>query len=183
MRTIFCLVPILACLAAVQPVAAQEADLRNEPGYLDLDSISEWFDQEPWLEVNVRGALLRLVTEASRGEDPELTDMLERLKAIEVRGYPLTPEQFDDVGRRTGELARRLEELGWETIVRVREAEERVNIYMKMKEDAIAGLVVMVLEPDEEQGAVFVNIVGEIDPEQIGKLGHKFNIDPLSDLE
>ncbi len=182
MNRIRILLPVLACLLAAQPATAQDVDLRNEPGYLDLDSIHGWFDEEPWLEVNVKGALLRLVTEASRNEDPELSNVLQGLKAIEVRGYPLTPEQFEEVGRRTGDLAKQLEARGWDTVVRVREQNERVNIYMKVNDDVIAGLVVMVLEPDNEEGAVFVNIVGDIDPEQIGKIGQKFNIDPLSDL-
>lgn len=176
------LIPVLAGLLAVCPAAAQDVDLRSEPGYLDLDGINGWFDEEPWLEVNVKGALLRLVTEASRNEDPELSQVLERLKAIEVRGYPLTPTQFEEIGNRTGDLAKQLEARGWDTVVRVREESERVNIYMKVNEDVIAGLVVMVLEPDEDEGAIFVNIVGDIDPEQIGKIGQKFNIDPLSDL-
>ena len=183
MKRLCFLIPAVACLLAVQTATAQDLDLRNEPGYLDLDSINGWFDEEPWLEVNVKGALLRLVTEASRGEDPELSDVLRRLKAIEVRGYPLTPEQFDEIGRRTGDLAKQLEARGWDTVVRVREQNERVNIYMKVNEDVVAGLVVMVLEPDNEEGAVFVNIVGDIDPEQIGKIGQKFNIDPLSDID
>jgi hypothetical protein len=167
-----------AATLSVRPAAAQ--DLRNEAGYLDLDGIDGWFEDEPWLEVNIRGALLRLVTEAARGEDPELTGILEKLKAIEVRGYPLTPAQFDDIGQRTGSLARELEDRGWETVVRVREDEQRVNIFMMVEEDAIAGLVVMVLEPDDEEGAVFVNIVGDINPEEIGRIGRQFNIDPLS---
>lgn len=175
------LVPVLACMLAL-PAAAQDVDLRNDPGYLDLNSIQGWFDEEPWLEVNVKGALLRLVTEASRHEDPELAEVLGGLKAIEVRGYPLTPAQFEEIGERTGEIAKQLEARGWDTIVRVREHDERVNIYMKVNGDVIAGLVVMVLEPDDEEGAVFVNIVGDIDPEQIGKIGQKFNIDPLSDI-
>ena len=182
MKRITILIPILACLIAARPTAAQDIDLSAEPGYLDLNDIQGWFDEEPWLEVNVKGALLRLVTEAARHDDPELSDLLGRLKAIEVRGYPLTPAQFDEIGKRTGDLAKQLESRGWDTVVRVRERDERVNIYMKVNEDVIAGLVVMVLEPDNEEGAVFVNIVGDIDPEQIGKIGQKFNIDPLSDL-
>lgn len=172
---------LTALLVAALPAAAQDADLRSDPGYLDLAGIDGWFDEEPWLEVNIRGALLRLVTEASRDEDPELTSLLQKLKAIEVRGYPLTPQQFDDIGRRTGALAQELEDRGWETVVRVREDEQRVNVYMKVLDEAIAGLVVMVLEPDDREGAMFVNIVGDIDPEQIGKIGRTFNIDPLSD--
>ncbi|MEX0820513.1 MAG: DUF4252 domain-containing protein [Rhodothermales bacterium] len=170
----------LSALTAARPAAAQVDDLRNEAGYLDLDGIAGWFEEEPWLEVNIRGALLRLVTEASRSEDPELTSILENLKAIEVRGYPLTPAQFEDVGRRTGVLAKELEAQGWETVVRVREEDQRVNVYMKVRDDVIAGLVVMVLEPDDEEGAVFVNIVGDINPEQIGRIGRALDIDPLS---
>lgn len=183
MKRITFLIPVLACLIAARPAASQDVNLRNEPGYLDLSSIQGWFDEEPWLEVNVKGALLRLVTEAARHEDPELSNVLQNLKAIEVRGYPLTPAQFDEIGRRTGDLAKQLESRGWDTVVRVRERDERVNIYMKVNQDVIAGLVVMVLEPDNEEGAVFVNIVGDIDPEQIGKIGQKFNIDPLTDLQ
>lgn len=175
-------VALLASAAAVSPASAQQVDLRNEPGYLDLSSIEGWFDEEPWLEINIKGALLRLVTEASRNEDPELTSLLQKLKAIEVRGYPLTPAQFENIGRRTGDLAKQLESRGWDTVVRVRERDERVNIYMKVTDDVIAGLVVMVLQPDEDEGAVFVNIVGDIDPEEIGRIGRKFDIDPLSDI-
>lgn len=177
--TLSVLAAALAFAFAAAPAGAQ--DLRNEPGYLDLAGIDGWFDDEPWLEVNIKGALLRLVTEASRGEDPELTSILSKLKAIEVRGYPLTHAQFEDIGRRTGSLASELEGRGWDTVVRVREDDQRVNIFMKVQEDVIAGLVVMVLEPDDEEGAVFVNIVGDINPEEIGRIGRKFNIDPLSD--
>jgi hypothetical protein len=172
-----------AVILSAPPVKAQ--DLRSDPGYLDLTSIEGWFDQEPWLEVNIKGALLKLITEASRNEDPELTSLLGKLKAIEVRGYPLSPAQFADIGRRTSLLSKQLESKGWETIVRVRERRDenqQVNIFMKVNRDVIAGLVVMVLQPDEEEGAVFVNIVGDIDPAQIGKIGQKFNINPLEDI-
>ena len=35
----------------------------------------------------------------------------------------------------------------------------------------------------EKQEAVFVNIVGEIDPAKLGKLSEKFNIPKLNSLE
>jgi hypothetical protein len=46
--------------------------------------------------------------------------------------------------------------------------------------DRIAGLVVMAVEPGDE--AAFVNIVGDIDPAQIGRLGRKFDIEPLDSI-
>lgn len=175
------IVLILGLLTARLAVA-QDSDLRTEPGYLDLSSVDDWFDDEPWLEVNINGALLSLVSEASRGEDPELGEVLNKLKAIEVRGYQLAPDQFEDIGRRTGQLARQLEDMGWQTVVRVRDNEERVNVYLKQNGNAIAGLVVMVVSPDDDNGAIFVNLVGDINPKDIGRIGRKFDINPLEDI-
>lgn len=168
----------LVLFGAVGTARAQDA-LERDPGYLDLESISGWFEGEPWLEVNIQGALLKLVAEASRYEDPELTTLLNKLKAIQVRGYPLSWTQYEDIERRTADLARQLKARGWDTVARVRERDERVDVYLKVHEGAIAGMVVMVLEPGSDDGSVFVNIVGEIDPEQIGRIGSKFNIGPL----
>ena len=42
-------------------------------------------------------------------------------------------------------------------------------------------MVVMVVAPGDDE-TVFVSIVGEIDPEQIGRLGRKFDIEPLDGM-
>ena len=181
--TLFRLCLALFALALAAPpgmVHAQER-LEREPGYFDLAAVEGWFDGEPWLEVNIKGALLKLVAEASRYEDPELTDLLNKLKAIQVRGYPLSWSQYETIERQTSTLAKRLETQGWDTGARVRERDERTDVYMKVHGGNIAGLAVLVLEPGSDDGAVFVNIVGQIDPEQIGRLGSKFNIGPLKD--
>lgn len=183
MKTILVVRALVICAAMLLTTAGSlraQTDLMKEPGYLDLRHVEDWFDGEAWLEVNIQGALLKLVAEASRREDPELTDLLLKLKAIQVRGFPLSHEGYRDVERRTEELAKRLQGMGWETVARVRESGERVDIYLKEQNGRIAGLVVMVLEPGSDDGSVFVNIVGEIDPEQIGRIGSKFSIDPLT---
>ena len=173
------LVLLALCALGLIPAARAQSSLAGDPGYIDLRTVDAWFDGEPRIEVNIRGALLKLVAEAARHEDPELTNLLLKLRAIEVRGYPLSRSAFAGIERRTSELARRLEAQGWDTVVRVRERGERTDVYMKVHDGAIAGLAVLVLEPDSDDGAVFVNIVGEIDPEQIGRIGSKFNIRPL----
>lgn len=176
-----CLVLGILLASGTSPAASAQNTLLREPGYMDLSTVDDWFQDEPWLEVNIKGALLKLVAEASRYEDPELTDLLLKLKAIEVRGYKLDRSDYQRIERRTSDLAKRLEAQGWDTVARVRERGERTDIYMKVQNGAIAGLAVLVLEPGSNDGAVFVNIVGEIDPEQIGRIGSKFNIGPLQD--
>ena len=173
---------IFFATAATDSARAQD-NLRADPGYLDLSTLEQWFDSEPWLEVNIKGALLNLIVGAAEAEDdPELTSILSKLKAIEVRGYPLTSQTFADIDQRTGQLARQLETQGWETVIRLREDDERVHVFLKANGNSIAGLVVMVLDPSDEDGAVFVNIVGDIDPKEVGRIGQRFDIDPLSNL-
>lgn len=177
--TVF-LVAATTIATAARPAAGQDP----EPGRLDMATIDAWFDREPWLEINIRGALLRLAAEASRHEDPELPNLLQRLKAIEVRGYPLAPSQLEDVDRRIGDLARQLRSAGWETVVRVRRTgDQLVDVFLREHDEIIAGLVVMVVQPEADEGVVIVNIVGDVDPAQIGRIGRRFNIGPLSDIE
>lgn len=161
--------------------ANAQDNLRNEPGYIDLDVVEGWFDAEAKVIVNVKGALLNLVAEASRYEDPELADLLQRLKSIQVRGFDLRRVDRRAVETNMQQMARRLDAEGWDTVVRVREDDENVDIFVRVDDDVIAGMMVMVMTPREDE-SFFVNIVGEIDPAQIGRLGRKFDIGPLDDI-
>jgi len=58
-----------------------------------------------------------------------------------------------------------------------------VAVFVKTNErEGIDGIVVTVLDPNEKQ-AVFVNVVGDIKPEQIAALGKNLHIDPLAHLK
>ena len=168
-------------LALVLAGSAAAQDLSREPGFVDLDAVEGWFDAEPKVIVNIRGALLELVAEASRYEDPELAELLTRLKAIQVRGFNLRRSDYESVSGRSRDFARRLENLGWDTVVRVREDNELVDVFVRVHDGAISGMMVMAVSPDDDE-TFFVNIVGQIDPEQIGRLGRKFDIHPLNDV-
>lgn len=175
-RTILGLGLMLLCL--VGTASAQQNTLRGQAGYVDLDEIDRWFSVEPKVVVNIKGALLELVAEASRFEDPELADLLYKLKAIQVRGFDTRRLNYDDLQQRSRDLARRLENQGWDTVVRVREDDEDVNVFIRVDDGVIAGMMVMAVSPYDDE-TFFVNIVGEIDPKQIGRIGRKFDIDPL----
>ncbi len=175
------ILPCALLLLALTSAAWAQDDITRDPGYIDLDQVEDWFDKEPTIIVNVKGALLDLVAEASRYEDPELADMLRKLKSVQVRGYDMRWADFDNIQERARTMVRRLEDQGWDTVVRVRDDDEDVNIHVRENDGAIAGMFVMVISPDDDE-TVFVSIVGEIDPEQIGRLGRKFDIDPLDDM-
>ena len=178
MKKLF-LFSLLAVLIIARPAEAQD-DFTSDPGYIDLQTVEAWFGERAKVEVNIKGALLELVAEASRHEDPELADLLAKLRAVQVRGYDVTPSDFAAAEGRMQDLAQRLEAQGWDTVIRVRDEGEFVNMFVRERDGVIAGLVVMTLAPDDEE-SFFVNIVGEIDPKQIGRIGRTFDIDPLDD--
>lgn len=152
-----------------------QTDLRKEDGYVDVETMSSWFNSEPTVEVNIKGALLNLIAEASRFEDPDLAAMLHRLKAIQVRAYTLDQSDFRNASSGLRELGKSLERTGWETVVRAREDDEHVEMYLRSNGNRIAGMVVLALDQADGE-AVMVNIVGEIDPSEIGRIGRRFNL-------
>lgn len=160
-------------------VQAQPA-LEVDPGYVDLREVEGWFAQAPIIEVNIREALLQLVAGASRADDPELADLLERLRAMQVRAYTIGPARYQVITRRAERFADRLADDGWDAILRVREPDEHIAVFVRPDDGGIAGLMVMVLAATGED-SVFINIVGDIDPEEIGRIGRKFNIDALNE--
>lgn len=178
---ILLLASLLAVLSIAAPAQAQD-NLTSDPGYIDLNTVESWFGEQPKIEVNIKGALLELVAEASRYEDPELADLLTKLRAIQVRGYDLQPADYGAAEARVQDLGQQLEGRGWDTVVRVREDDEYVNMFVRVNEGVIAGMVVMTLAPRDEE-SFFINIVGEIDPKQVGRIGRTFDIDPLDDTD
>lgn len=165
----------------VTPPAIAQTEMIDDPGFVDMREIENWFESAPVLEVDVRGKLLNLVAEASRPTDPELSLLLGNLKAIQVKGFPMHRRQMDGVSRHTRAFVRRLSNDGWDPVIHVRERDKQIDMFVKMKGDDIAGLMVIVLEPGDDE-TVFLNIVGNIDPEQIGRIGRKFDVGYLGDF-
>ena len=160
-------------------------DYKRHPGYVDFEKMGIFGETEASVEVILKGAILNLVREATREEDPELSDMISNLKFIHVQAFPVDEMDLASLESKVTKASKKLEKDGWEVVVRVRDKKENEQVYIYLlptkSDKIISGLVVMVVEQDED--AVFINVVGDLDPAQIGKLGHKFNIDALEDLD
>ncbi|MEW6752581.1 MAG: DUF4252 domain-containing protein [Candidatus Latescibacterota bacterium] len=152
------------------------------PGYVDFGALSMPRDAHSSIEVFLKGPVLKLVAAASRQEDPEVAALIDRIRLIRVQGFSVRPGDRAAVQEEMAALARRLEEKEWERVAQVREEDEVTQVLVKVAGDgdALCGLVVMSLEEGEE--AVFVNIVGDLDPEQLGRIGRTFDIAPLDSL-
>ena len=159
-----------------------DEDLSSNPGYVDLQEVESWFNTAANIEVNLRGTLLDFIASTSESSESDFASLVRRLKSIQVRGFPMTSATQEDVMQRLDSFGSRLESQGWQRVVYIRDEGERVNIYVRPEGETIAGLTVMTADPDDEE-SVFINIVGSINPEQIGKIGRGLNIESLEDVD
>ncbi|MCP4490113.1 MAG: DUF4252 domain-containing protein, partial [Gammaproteobacteria bacterium] len=96
-----------------------------------------------------------------------------------VKHFELLDEVEADMIRPIVEdIQRELEIDDWKRIVHVREGDETVSVNIKLDPAdpaKIAGLMVLVFEPDDE--AIFVNIVGSFALSQIGNMIDDLDVD------
>jgi hypothetical protein len=166
-------------------IATAADNYKRHPGYVDFEKMGIFDEMEASIEVILKGSILNLVVQATRNEDPELSDMISKLQFIHVQAFPLDEMDIDVLEDKIADVAKKLDKDGWEVVVRVRDKEEDKQVYIYIlptqSDQIISGLVVMVVGDDDE--AVFINVVGDLDPAQIGKLGDTFDIDELEDLD
>lgn len=171
-------------LALSTAAAAQtEEDVTKMPGYVDFEAMKIFAPEDAQVEIIIEPNLLRMLAKGMCKSDPDLCAMLMKLKQIRVQTFTMGNAKAATVEKKVSDLAQKIEGQGWQAMVRMRNRKEneQTYVYIKTRGDIIVGLAVMNIDPTDD--AAFVNIVGEIDPEKVGELGAKFNIDNMDSLE
>lgn len=181
----FALALIFAALSTAG-LAAQsqelEEHLQSLPGYVDARRLGlDRSEEELAVEVNLHGPMIRFVAEAARAAEPELADALAKIESFRFRLFRLPPGEVEEVRRRVERAATSLAAKGWERVVRIRERDNQSHLFLEMKGERIVGLTVLFV--DEENQLGFVNLAGEIDPAQIGRIGRRYDIDLLEEAQ
>ena len=163
-----------ACLTflVALPVMAQEDALKDFPGYVDFGELSGVFG-EPTVQISVGESLLGLVSSLSASEDPEAAELFRRLNGVRVNVFE-TESMADGAVDLVKDVSANLSSRGWESVVTVNSEDEQVRIFMKINKDRVEGITVMAVEETE---AVFVNVIGSINPEELGKVMENFDIE------
>lgn len=173
---------IFLLLMCFQGYAISDESYKNHPGYVDFGNLEGFMDAEETVEVFIRGPILKFVSKATQQEDPQLSKFLNDLVIIKVNVFSLEGKDENKVLSLIGDVAKKLKNKNWDPMVRVKEKDERVEIFtLSDKGNEMQGLTIMVLDNADNE-AVFINIAGKIDPEQLGKLGDKFDIPELGDV-
>lgn len=156
--------------------------LEGDPGYVDFAELGVHPPGRPKLRVNLYGALLHLVAEATRSDEPGFSELIEKLRGIFATVYEVPPEARAAIEKKATDTANRLQARGWQTVFEMHEGDgDSSYLQVHTDGDRILGLAVMFVEPDGTAG--FINVVGDITPEDVGRLGRTFNIDALQRFE
>ena len=168
----------LVCTLLALPVMAQEDELKDLPGYVDFGDLSLTYG-EPKITINLGGTMLNFVGMMSSSESPETSEMISKLKGIRVQIYSIE-DNADAAMNQFGDTKSSLKSSGWEPIVQVNEDDEQVLVYMKAVEGNMEGMTVMVVDQEE---AVFVNVIGQLNPAELAKVMDKFDVDVDLDMD
>ncbi len=170
----------VGALAACSAVAWAAED---HPGFVDFSSLRGVVDSEPVVEVTLREPLLRLITQAIPEEDAEAVGFISRLLSVRLHVYEGIDGNVPRLAENMNEISGGLEQEGWERIVRVREDDDQVDIFLRFSEveEVIYGIAVMVVSKSGEM--VLANIAGDISFDDISSLGRRFDIDALADFD
>jgi hypothetical protein len=170
---------ILAAAFAALALAGAARAADTEPGFVDIGKLMP-SAQGKFVEVNLSQGMLKFVARMAAREEPETADLLANLKHIRINVVGLDAANRAGTIEKIENIRRSLEAQGWVQMVTVREKENGDNVDIHVKQhgdDSIDGLVVTVI--DHNGQAVFVNIVGNINAEQLAKVADKFDIEPL----
>jgi hypothetical protein len=153
------------------------------PGYVDIGQFKP-ADGCQFVEVNLHAPLLKFASIFVDKEEPEVAALIRTIKHVRVNVVGYDESTRADTTDRVEGVRRELEAQGWAQMVTVKETgdAENVAIFVKMAaDDSVDGLVVTVIDSRKKE-VVFVNLVGNIRPEQIATIGKRLNIDPLAKL-
>lgn len=161
----------------------KKEDYSKYPGYVNFGNLSPYLKSDNVTEINIESYLLKMVSNLTEKDDPELSKMLAGLKLIKVYSFNVNAGDTKDLNKKINQIDNSLTNKNWDRIVKVKSPDENTNVYIKTtpNQKTIVGLVVTALEKNGESS--FINIVGNIDMDALGRLGQKFNIPALDSIK
>jgi hypothetical protein len=168
---------VVAAGISLAPVLAADSP---SPGYFDLGSFSPPKSGGEFVEVNVKGHLLRFAAKVAEEQEPEAADLLKSIESVRVNVVGLDDSNTTEIKSRVESIAAKLRSENWERVVTVQKDGDDVGVYVKAgANDSISGVVVTVIEKGGQ--AVFVNVVGDFKPEKLAQLGEHLHLPKLKE--
>lgn len=169
-RALFLVIPLLLSSAAVR---AQDVTLPS-----NIERLADRATDV--VNVTVDGALLQLAAKFLSASDPDQAiakKLISDLEGIYVRSFEFArPGEYSNAD--VDSLRSQVKGPQWSRMASVRSQKsgQDVDVFLKLNNDEIAGVVVIAAEPTR---LTWVNIVGPIDIDQLARLSGQFGIPKL----
>ena len=182
MKNLLKIFSIMIIFFSISLSAQEKYDYSNDPGYVDFGDLAKFQNDSDVTEIIIESNLLKMVANATKNDDTALYDLLSGLKLVKVNSFRSAENDKDELMQKMEDINKKLVSKDWDRIVHVKSGEEYTNVFIKssVSGNNILGLAVTTYQKDGE--ASFVNIVGKIDLESIGRLGAKFDIPSLGHI-
>ncbi len=163
--------------------AQEKIDYSTEPGYFNFDELVNLKNAELINEIDIESPLLKMMAGMFEEEKKgSLGEKINVLKLIRVKEYNIEKKDFGNIEASIESMDKELQTKKWERVIRTKSKTNFTNVYVRRdSKDQYVGLVVTSL--DKEGKATFVNIVGELDLETIGKMSKELNIPQLDKVK
>lgn len=166
------LIATVVALMLGAPAWAQLENAETMPGYVDFSSLNAIYG-EPRVMINIGGPLMQLLRAAAQhSDDPQAAALMKDLEGVRINIYNTGGNEGPAL-EQMGEARAALEAKQWQPFVQVKEDGENVQMFTRIEGDRMQGMAIMVVNQEE---AVFLNILGEIDPAQVGRVVDQLNV-------
>jgi hypothetical protein len=189
MKKIAGILLIFLMLIASNTYPQEKTDYSKYAGYVDFGNISKYMTGDNVKEVNLDANLLNMLSKMGGEKDTSFKSVVSGLKLIRVNSFGVNAANENQIKDLIASVDKSLMSKNWQRIVKVKENGEYTNVYVLPSSDYenFLGLCVTSIDSkkknDKEAAeATFVNIVGNINMSQLGKLGDKFNFPAMNKM-
>ncbi len=175
------LMTLIAATAASVCLTAHTQAENLPPGQVDFGEFAPPGKGAQFVEVNLPSSLISMAARFLEKHEPDVAQILKGLQLVHVNVVGFDDQNRTELEGRAQKIRQELDKKGWERLVTARHEGQDVGVYLKTQnKDTVQGLVVVALDGSKQ--AVFVNVVGDIKPDQLAMLGDKLHIDPLKKI-
>ncbi len=169
---------LMFCALTLPTHAAEEATPSTaSTGAIDFGEFKAP-ENGQFVEISINSNLINMAARLVEKEEPEAAKVLGGLKSIRINVIGLNDDNRADLKERMNTIRTQLTQKGWDRLVTVQEKNQDVGIFTKVRgKEAVEGITVTVIDGDKE--AVFINVVGDIRPEQLADVADRLNLEPL----
>ncbi len=163
--------------------AQTKKDYSKEAGFFDFNKYSVVKEgQEATTEIYLEEPMLKFAGKMAADKDGKLGEMISKLKLVRVIEYLIEEKESDKTEAALSQMDKELLGKNWQRIIRTKNKNNFINVYIKPGEaETYNGVVVTMMNP---KGKVsFVNVVGNVDLETIGKLSSEMNLPGLDSVK